>query len=119
MTMDLKKELQAVNKEIKALTKKVEKLITDAGRFENPKTKSHRVKSVKMSADKPPAVQKPAGLSAADMVFRVISRSPKGVDTATLMKKTGFNEKKIHNNVYKLKKQGRIRSDAKGIYLTA
>ena len=30
--------------------------------------------------------------------------------------KSGFNEKKIFNNVYKLKRQGKIRSERKGIY---
>ena len=43
---------------------------------------------------------------------------PDGVDTAELKKKTGFNDKKIHNIVYKLKKQKRIKSLRKGIYVS-
>jgi len=108
-SMDIKKELQAVNKGIKTITKKVEKLIVAAGKFKNPKiTKSNPVKKV--------TGKKPANLTAIDAVFAVIKRSKKGVDTATLMKKTGFNEKKIFNNVYKLKKQGKIKTEKKGIY---
>jgi len=55
--------------------------------------------------------------TAADTVFRVVKRSRKGVDTATLMEKTGFNQKKIANLVYKLKQQGKIKSIRKGVYV--
>ena len=35
------------------------------------------------------------------------------------MKKTGFSEKQIHNIVYKLKKQGKVKSEGKGVYVKA
>jgi len=35
------------------------------------------------------------------------------------VEKTGFNEKKIRNIVYKLKKQGKIMAKEKGIYVKA
>ena len=56
-------------------------------------------------------------ITAVDTVFRIIKRSRKGVDTATLMEKTGFNQKKIANMVYKLKNQGKIKSVRKGVYV--
>ena len=56
-------------------------------------------------------------VTAVDTVLKIINRSKKGVDTPTLMKKTGFNEKKIHNIVYKLKKQGKIKSAGRGVYV--
>jgi hypothetical protein len=34
----------------------------------------------------------------------------------TFKQKTGYDNKKIHNLVYKLKKQGRIKSEIKGVY---
>ncbi len=37
MATDLKKDLQAVNRELKALSKKVEKLLVAAGKTEKPK----------------------------------------------------------------------------------
>ena len=52
-------------------------------------------------------------------IFAVIKGSKKGVNTATLMKKTVFNEKKVFNNLYKLKKQGKIKSEIKGVYMVA
>lgn len=56
-------------------------------------------------------------VTAVDTVFKIINRTKKGVETSALMKKTGFNQKKIHNVVYKLKKQGKVKSVGKGVYL--
>jgi len=39
------------------------------------------------------------------------------VGTATLKMETGFKGHKIYNIVYKLKKQGKIKSVDKGVYL--
>ncbi len=58
---------------------------------------------------------KPAKLTAIDTVFGAIKRFKKGVDTATLKKKTGF--KGNIDIVYKLKKQGKIKSVSRGVYL--
>ena len=41
-----------------------------------------------------------------DKVLEIINRSKKGVDTATLMKKTGFNQKKVRNMLNRTYKQG-------------
>jgi hypothetical protein len=35
------------------------------------------------------------------------------------MQKTGYENKKIHNLVHKLKKQGKIKSETKGVYVKA
>jgi putative endonuclease len=47
MAMHLKKDLQAVNRDIKALAKKVEKMITAVEKLEKPKTKAVKIKPVK------------------------------------------------------------------------
>jgi hypothetical protein len=57
--------------------------------------------------------------TAAETVYNVISKSKKGVDTATLMKKTGYDRKKIANMVYRLGKQEKIKTVEKGIYVKA
>ena len=132
---NLKKNLQTVNKELKALAKKVDKIVIAVGKLEKPKvTKKPKAKPVKAKpvkakpakktvakkvAVKKPAAKKPGQLTAVDTVFGFINRSKKGIDTAALIKKTGFNEKKIHNIVYKLKKQGKVKSEGKGVYLKA
>ena len=48
-----------------------------------------------------------------------INRSKKGVNSATLVKKTGFDNKKIANIVFKLRKQGRVKSVDRGVYTKA
>jgi len=65
------------------------------------------------------AAKKTGEVSATDTVLGFIKRSKKGVGTAALVEKTGFNEKKIRNIVYKLKKQGKIMAKEKGIYVKA
>ena len=55
-------------------------------------------------------------MTALDTVFGVISRSKKGVDTATIMEKTGYNRKQVANYIYKLSKQGKIKSVERGVY---
>ena len=134
---NLKKNLQAVNREIKALTKKVDRMVVAVGELEKPKAvkakpvkktvaKAKTVKKVaakkapvKKVAVKKPAAKKPVKLTASDTVFGFIKRYRKGVDVSTLMEKTGFNKRKIYDNVKVLKKRGKIKSVAKGVYLKA
>ena len=76
-------------------------------------------KSAKKAAKKAPAKKTVAKkqATAVDTVLGIINRSKKGVDTATLVKKSGYDKKKVANLVYKLKKQGKIKSEEKGVYL--
>jgi hypothetical protein len=70
-----------------------------------------------IEAEEKEAPVKEKRVTAAQAVLDVIKASRKGVDTAMLKEKTGFNEKKIRNAVYKLKKRGKIKSERKGIYV--
>jgi len=54
--------------------------------------------------------------TAGETIERIIRRSRKGVDIPTLVKKTGFDERKIYNAIYRLKKNGRIINAARGVY---
>ena len=134
MTKNLKKSLQAVNREIKALSKKVDQMVVAVGKLEKPKAKTVKAKPAKKTvakakpvkkavakkvAVKKPAAKKPVIITAADTVFGVIKRSKKGVDVSTLMEKTGFNRKKIYDNAKVLKKRGKIKSVRKGVYVKA
>jgi predicted Rossmann fold nucleotide-binding protein DprA/Smf involved in DNA uptake len=80
--------------------------------------KSSKKKAVQ-KAPKKAVSKKSKPPTAADTVLGVINRSKKGVNTATLMEKTGYDQKKIANLVYKLKNQGKIKSVNKGVYLKA
>jgi hypothetical protein len=120
---NLKKDLQTVDKDLKALSKKVEKMIVAAGKPEKPKVKKKakavKAKPIKKVAAKKPAAKEVTKVTAADTVLRIINRYKKGVGTATLMEKTGYNQKKIANIVFKLKTQGKITSVGMGVYVKA
>ena len=134
---NLKKNLQVINREIKSLSKKVDRMVVAVGKLEKPKavkakpvkktaTKAKPVKKVaakkapvKKVAVKKPAAKKPVKLTAADTVFGVIKRYRSGADVSTLMEKTGFNRRKIYDNVKVLKKQGQIKSVGIGVYVKA
>ena len=83
--------------------------------------KPSKAKAVKATpakkAPKAPAKKKAAKVTATDQVLNIINRSKKGVDTATLMKKTGFDQKKVRNILNRTFKQGKIKRADKGIYV--
>ena len=124
--MTIKQDLEVAQKEIKALEKKMNKLIVAVEKSENPKAaKRTTVKPVeakttkKAPAKKAPAKKKTAQLTATDQVLNIIKRSKKGVNATTLMTKTGFDLKKVRNILQRTYKQGKIKRVEKGIYVGA
>ena len=119
--MTIKKDLQNLNKEIKALSTLMEKLIKEFDKSQKVGTaKKAPAKTTKRIATKKvPAKKRPAKLTATDRVLKIINQSKKGVDAATLMKKTGFDDKKIRNILQRIFNEGRIKRAARGIYVGA
>ena len=122
----LKKDLQSLQREIKALEKKMDKLIAAVEKNDKPKVaKKVKAKSVKaittkkIPAKKAPAAKKNAQPTATDQVIKIISRSKKGVNIKTLMEKTSFNQKKVTNILQRTYKQGKIKRVDKGVYVGA
>jgi len=76
-------------------------------------------KKVVAEPKKEKEIKKEKEMTAGDTVLNIIVKNRAGVDVATLQKETGFTTKKIHNIVYKLKKQGKIISEKKGFYKKA
>jgi DNA-binding transcriptional regulator PaaX len=76
-------------------------------------------KKPKAKAAKRAIARKPTSMSATDTVLAIIKRSRKGVDKATLINKRGFKESNIRTILYRLGKQGKVRSDPKAIYVKA
>jgi predicted Rossmann fold nucleotide-binding protein DprA/Smf involved in DNA uptake len=104
-----------VKKELSTLSKKVEKLIATAGKPE----KKPKANTAKKAVVKKPAQKTAKKLSAADTVLGFIKKSRSGINIEKLKEKTGFQGQKLHNAVYTLKKQGKIKSEKKGFYLKA
>ena len=72
-------------------------------------TKKSTPKSAKVKAAKP--------ASAMDTVLKIIVTSNTGINTASIREKSGYEQKKVSNIVYKLKKQGKIKAVKKGVYV--
>lgn len=109
----LKKDLQAVLKSLKLATDKVEKLMKKVEPLEKPQNlKKPRAKA-------PSKARAPKKRSDSDAVLAIIKRFKKGVDGATLRKKTGLEGRKMRDIVYRLKKRGKIKTVGNGVYLKA
>jgi len=111
----LEKDLKAVAKDLKGLTQKTEKMIKQ---LEKP-DKAQAARKPKAKAVKKIIAKKPTRVSSSDTVLAIIKSSRKGVDKATLRNKTGFEGRKIRDLIYKLKKQGKIKTEGKGLYVKA
>ena len=132
-----KKELTALKKEFKSLEKKMEKLLKAAESAAKPK-KASKAKAAKAKpAKKAPAKKAPAKkaavaktsgkkavvgkktgeATATDAVIKIIKRAKNGVDVPTLKKKTGFDDKKVRNIVFRAAKEGRIKKSGRGVYV--
>jgi len=119
MTKKLKKDLQDIAKQLQVLADKTERWLRILEKYEKPKAKAVKKKTIKKAPAKRVVVAKTAPPTAPDKIFAIIKRSKKGISTAALMKKTGYERKAISNAIYKLTKQGKIKTVAKGVYVKA
>ena len=56
-------------------------------------------------------------MAAIDVVLDTIKRSKQGIGFAAIQAKTGFDEKKIRNIIFRLNKIGKIKRKSRGIYI--
>ena len=124
----LKKDLRAVQKDIKALEKKLEKLIKafDAGKKVKAKPAAKKAAPKKAAPKKRRAPIKKAvvkkkrlKLTATDKVLGIIRRSKKGVNVSTIKTRTGFDDKKVRNIIFRTTKEGKIKKVGRGVYVGA
>ena len=115
--MTIAQDLKALNKNIQVLGKTLDRLLKTVEKGEKPKAKpTKKATAAKVPAKKAPAKKKAAQPTATDKILKIIRGSKKGVDAPTLVKKTGFNQKKVRNILFRTYKQGKIKRLDKGIY---
>ena len=120
--MTIAQDLKALNKNIQALGKTLDSLLKAVEKDAKPKAKpanktlAKKAPAKKAPAKKAPAKKKDAPLTATDAILKIIKGSKKGVDAPTLVKKTGFNQKKVRNILFRTYKQWKIKRLEKGIY---
>ena len=73
----------------------------------------------KTSVKKSAAKRKIAERTDTARILNLIKRSKRGLNVATLRQKTGFDEKKIRNVIYKAFREGIIKRVGRGAYLGA
>ena len=120
--MTIKRELTAVQKKLTTIKLKVDNLIAAVEKSDTKVAKAPKAKAVRATAKKAPKApvkKKPVAVTATDQVLKIINGSKKGVNTATLMDKTGFDQKKVRNILNRTFKQGKIKRADKGIYVGA
>ena len=120
----LKGDLQAVKRDIKALEKKLEKLLKAYEKPQRPKAarkvKRRTVKSKTRAVAKKTTRRKRAPqMTATEQILKIVRRSRKGVDVPTLKAKTGFQDKKVRNIIFRASKEGKIKKVGRGIYVGA
>ena len=119
----LKKDLQSVVKSLKLLTKQTEQIAKALGKIETPRPAKKKPiaksgkKAVTKKASKKTSTKKATSKTATDTVLSIIKRSKKGLNTAALEKKTNFDAIKVRNIIFRLKRQGKIQSKSRGIYV--
>ena len=114
--------LKTVSEGLKILAKGVENLARhvdtlsgdeppESAAEKRPKKKAAKTKKASETAGS----KSPTG---GEIILGLIERSKKkGVSISVLIEKTGFDNKKVNNILYRLKKQKKIKNKAKGVYV--
>jgi putative endonuclease len=117
---DIQKELQSVVKSVQQLAESLGNMATAVDKWvqsDSPQaTRTKRAPTRKKVVVKNGVVEKIKRIPASKIVFDIIQKSPQGIDTAGLMKATKFDQRKIHNITFRLKKLGRITTGERGVY---
>ena len=130
--------LEIVSDGLKTLAQKVEAIaekVDDVAGAKSPTKRAGKAKppaakkAVKAKKTAPAAAKRatpaaakkadPKAPTAVNTVLAIIDSANQGVNIAALKEKTGFDQKKVANIIFKLKKQGKIKTAAKGVYTTA
>lgn len=106
------------NKSTKITKKSVKKKKSPVRAPEKTKAKSATGKFGKKTAAKRTASIKKAE-SPFDILVGIVRSSKKGVTVAFIREKTGFDDKQIRNYIYRAKKQGKIKSLKRGVYVSS
>ena len=109
--MELKKDITTIGKKVEKILKEFEKdkkgKVPKASKAKVVKAKSSKKASAKKRATK---------VTATDQVLKIINRSKKGVDTAALKKKIGFDDMKLRNIIFRAYREGKIQRAGRGLY---
>jgi transcriptional repressor NrdR len=113
---NLKAMVSFMSNTLNILSKETETLVDKIKKREKAQAAQEAKKKVR---ERKIAKRKAKSLMMTETVFKVIKRHKRGVHISKLRDKTGFDNKKISNIVFKLNKEGKIKRAGKGIYIVA
>jgi DNA replicative helicase MCM subunit Mcm2 (Cdc46/Mcm family) len=91
----------------KSIAEKTPKKIPTVKKIQSKKNVTKETKTEKPEDNK----------TASDIVYELVKNSNNGANYAHIMEETGFKRKKVANIFFNLKRQGKIRSVSKGVYI--
>jgi Fic family protein len=94
----------------------IEKLSAKIDRLEKL-MKQTSGKTIKAAGGKDKDVLDKSEMTASGAVLKVIRNSRQGADFARIQAKTGFEDKKLRNIIFRLNKIGKIARKSRGIYV--
>ena len=120
MTIDVDRELQSIATHIQQISDSIDKLSAVVAqpaakaplRSRNLRRSPVR-KKITMRNGVVATIKK---VPSTRIVHDIILKSAKDVDIRTLMRKTGYDQRKIYNIAFRLKNQGKIRGVGHGVY---
>ena len=124
----IKKEVESLTKELKSLTQKTEKIIKTLEKLDKPQVRPKPVKkaakpkraikktAVKKTAKKATTNKAPKG-SVTDAIMGVIQASKKGVNTDQIIEQTGLNRRQVWITIARAKREGKVKTVKRGIYV--
>lgn len=98
-------------------TKDVEKLMARMDRLEQVIKASGAAKVRPGAKENVKGKTSRAGMTASDTVLNIIKPFNEGVGFAEIKARTGFDEKKLRNIIFRLDKIGKIRRKSRGVYI--
>ena len=113
---NLKAMVSFMSNTLNILSKETETLVDKIKKREKAQAAQEAKKKAR---ERKIAKRKVKSLMMTETVFKVIKRHKRGVHISKLRDKTGFDNKKISNIVFKLNKEGKIKRADKGVYTAA
>ena len=102
--------------DIDKILKRIDRLETLIKSSKAPGKRRAQKSSRKRSVQKKRSTRGRATMTATEKVIRIIKRSPSGIDVPTLKARSGFEDKKVRNIVFRLCKEGTIKRIGRGVY---
>ena len=126
---DTGKTLKTIADNLKALSKEINLIAIQVGRATKPQAKktvrtkpvkkATKAKAPKKLTQKKTVPSSKGSASNVDKVFETIKNADGGINNASIVGKTGLSQKQVANVIFKLKKQGKIKSVSRGVFTGA